>query len=550
MPHERDPSRIEGSTRSSELALESVPQELYRRLIQSVSDYAIFALDAQGHVMTWNPGAERIKGYAGSEIIGRHFSTFYPPDDVAAGLPPYELKVAARDGRTEHEGWRVRKDGSRFWANVVISAIRDERGDLMGYSKVTRDLTERRSTEEALRLSEERFRLLIQSVKDYAILMLDPDGRVVSWNEGAQQIKGYTAEEILGRSFEMFYSQEAVDTGFPRHELEMAARHGRFENEDWRVRKDGSRFWANVIITAMHDAQGRLVGFAKITRDLTDRREAEQQAQRLAAETAAHAEAAERSAELQELNERLASSLAETSRARDAAEEAYRELDQFAYVASHDLKAPLRGIASLAQWIQDDVGDRLSGESTNHMRLLQGRVQRMQALIDGILAYSRAGRLTTTPEIVDTGALVREVIELQAHPADVTIDVAPQMPILAAERIPLQQVFMNLIGNAAKYTRAERPDVRVTVGWRDHRDAFEFVITDNGPGIPGEYHERIWVLFQTMAPRDQVEGTGIGLSIVKKIVESRGGRVSVESSPGQGATFRFTWPKAQSGISV
>ncbi len=535
--------------------------DLYRCLVDSVTDYAIFLLDAAGHVQSWNPGVQRFKGYRADEIIGRHFSVFYPPDDVAAGKPAWNLEVAAREGRLEDEGWRIRKDGSRFWANVVISAIYDG-GEVIGFAKVTRDLTVRRGAEEALRLSEERFRLLVQSVTDYAIVTLDPAGRVLSWNEGAQRIKGYCADEILGSTFERFYPEEAVAAGFPRHELEAAARDGRFEDESWRLRKDGSRFWANVIISALRGADGRLVGYAKITRDLTARREAEAQARRLAAEEAAHAEAVRRSEDLarfteqlQEANEELQAALAEVAEARDAAEraaaaatEAYRELDQFAYVASHDLKAPLRGIANLAQWIQDDLGDGLDARSTEHMRLLQARVRRMEGLIDGILAYSRAGRLLGEPEPVATGPLVREVVELLAPPAGVTIQVADGMPTLEAERVPLQQVFMNLIGNAVKYARAVRPDVVVAVDWRDTGDAVEFAVRDNGPGIAPEYHERIWGIFQTLEARDKVEGTGIGLSVVRKVVETRGGRAWVESAPGQGATFRFTWPRtARSG---
>jgi PAS domain S-box-containing protein len=394
------------------------------------------------------------------------------------------------------------------------------------------------------------YRQLVDSVADYAIILLHTDGRVASWNEGAQRIKGYAPHEILGRSFEAFYPPETVAAGFPKHELEVAARDGRFEDENWRVRKDGTRFWANVVVTALHDAQGRLVGFGKVTRDLTARRQTEEQARQLAAEQAARAEAARRSEELQRMNEQLESALADTRSARDnaeraaaAAQEAYRELDQFAYVASHDLKAPLRGIASLAQWIQDDIGERLTGDSAEHMRLLQGRVRRMQALIDGVLAYSRAGRTLTTPELVDSGALVREVVELLAPPAEIIIQVAPRMPSLQAERVPLQQVFMNLIGNAIKYAHAHRPNVLVEVAWRDVEDTYAFSIRDNGPGIAPEYQERIWGIFQTLAPRDKVEGTGIGLSVVKKIVESRGGRAWVESEPGQGATFHFTWPK-------
>jgi PAS domain S-box-containing protein len=552
--------------------------DFYQNLVESVSDYAIFALDSKGHVSSWNPGAQRIKGYRAEEIIGRHFSSFYPPEDVASGKPPWELEVAAREGRLEDEGWRVRKDGSRFWANVVISAVRNKQGELTGFAKVTRDLSERREAEETLRRSEERFRLLVQSVKDYAILMLDAEGRVSTWNEGAERIKGYTTDEILGRSFTAFYPDEAIAAGLPQHELESAARHGRFEDEGWRVRKDGSRFWANVIITPLHNTDGRLIGFSKVTRDLTARRDAEAQARRLAAEAAAREEAARRSEELAQLNDQLQEQAAEleaqteelrtltedllqrndqlqaalldartardsAERAAAAATEAYRELDQFAYVASHDLKAPLRGIANLAQWIQEDTGERLGAESLEHMRLLQGRVHRMEALIDGILAYSRAGRVLSAPEPVDTGALVREAIELLAPPAGVIIEVPAQMPAFDAERVPLQQVFLNLISNAVKYTRAARPDVMVRIDWRDAGDSFEFLVSDNGPGIDPQYHERIWGIFQTLAPRDKVEGTGIGLSVVRKIVEARGGFASVESAPNEGAKFRFTWPK-------
>jgi signal transduction histidine kinase len=318
-------------------------------------------------------------------------------------------------------------------------------------------------------------------------------------------------------------------------ELAVAAREGRFEDEGWRVRKDGSLFWANVVIAALRDPTGELVGFAKVTRDLTARREREDQARRLAADEAALREANRRNDELALLNARLEEAL-------NAAAEAYRELDQFAYVASHDLKAPLRGIANLAQWIQDDLGDRLVDESAEHMRLLQGRVRRLEALIDGILTYSRAGRQLNEPEEIDSGAQVREVIELLS-PVGVTITVARDMPTFLSERVPLQQVFINLIGNAVKYTSAARADGAVDISWRHAGDFYEFAVRDNGPGIAPEFHERIWGIFQTLEARDRVEGTGIGLSVVKKIIESRGGRVWVESTAGRGATFRFTWPK-------
>ncbi|MEU4445505.1 PAS domain S-box protein [Actinosynnema sp. NPDC050801] len=250
-------------------------EDAYRLLVASVVDYAIFMLDPTGRVISWNAGAERIKGYAADDILGRHFSQFYPPDDLAARKPWHELEVAARVGRFEDEGWRLRKDGTRFWANVVITALFDDTGGLRGFAKVTRDMTERRRVDEELRSSEERFRLLVQGVLDYAIFMLDPKGHVISWNAGAERIKGYSAADILGEHFSKFYPPEDLVARKPWRELEVATEVGRFEDEGWRLRKDGTRFWANVVITALFDDTGRLRGFAKVTRDMTERRRVE-----------------------------------------------------------------------------------------------------------------------------------------------------------------------------------------------------------------------------------------------------------------------------------
>jgi PAS domain S-box-containing protein len=248
----------------------------YRLLVQGVVDYAIFMLDPTGHVMTWNAGAEQIKGYATGEIIGKHFSVFYPPEDNSAGKPARELEQAIAEGHLEDEGRRVRKDGTRFRANVVITALRDPDGSLRGFGMVVRDVTDRRAAERALFESEERFRLLVQGVLDYAIFMLDPQGNIASWNAGAQRIKGYLPEEIIGKHFSVFYPPEDNAAGKPARELEQAIAEGRLEDEGWRVRKDGTRFWANVVITALYDEHGVLRGFGKVTRDLTERRAAEQ----------------------------------------------------------------------------------------------------------------------------------------------------------------------------------------------------------------------------------------------------------------------------------
>ncbi|MDA0168554.1 PAS domain S-box protein [Solirubrobacter taibaiensis] len=264
----------------------AVAQEHLRLLVDSQPDYAIFLLDPSGHVQTWNDGARRLKGYQADEIIGRHFSAFYPEEDVQAGVPERILDNARSTGRHESEGWRIRKDGSRFWADVVITALREDDGTLVGFGKVTRDLTSRQLATEQMRAGAaelrvanaelEQFRLLVTSVRDYAIFVLDVTGRIRTWNPGAERIKGYRADEVIGRHFELFYTDDARARRHPDHELQVAAHEGRFEEEGWRVRKDGTLFWANVVITALRDARDGLVGYAKVTRDLTERRKAQQ----------------------------------------------------------------------------------------------------------------------------------------------------------------------------------------------------------------------------------------------------------------------------------
>ena len=245
----------------------------YRLLVNAVTDYAIYMLDMDGIVSSWNAGARRFKGYEEAEIVGQHFSRFYTPEDRATGLPERALATAREQGKFEGEGWRVRKDGGRFWASVIIDPIRNGSGDLVGYAKITRDLTERRAAKSVLRSSEEQFKRLVQGVTDYSIYLLSTEGLVASWNAGAQRIKGYAPEEIIGQHFSRFYTEEDRMNGDPERALATATREGKFEKEGWRVRKNGERFWANVVIDAIHDDDGKLIGFAKITRDVTERRE-------------------------------------------------------------------------------------------------------------------------------------------------------------------------------------------------------------------------------------------------------------------------------------
>src|SRR4051794_9610492 len=307
----------------------ATPEQL-ALLLDAVADYAIFLLDAEGRIRSWNTGARRLKGYEADEILGRHFSTFYTQEDLARDHPTHELELARADGRYEEEGWRLRKDGSRFWASVLITPlyVGDE---LMGYAKVTRDLTARRLGEEQMRVRTgelitanaelEQFRLMVSGVRDYAIFALDAGGHIRRWNEGARGIRGYGEDGAVGRHFSMFYTAEDRASEHPAHELDIAAREGRFEEEGWRVRKDGTRFWASVVITALRSEHGTLIGYAKVTRDLTERREAEL-----------------------------------------ALRAANEELERFASTAAHDLVEPLHTIVGLADLLERRHGEALGGE--------------------------------------------------------------------------------------------------------------------------------------------------------------------------------------------
>lgn len=266
----------------------------FRLLVEGVTDYAIYMLDQDGLVVNWNAGAQRAKGYVAEEIVGQHFSRFYSAQDRKALIPQKNLQTAYRTGRFEDEGWRYRKDGSAFWAHVIIDAVRDDGGKLIGYAKITRDCTEQQAMLRAQREQEQRFRLLVEGVTDYAIYMLDTSGCVVNWNAGAQRAKGYVAEEIVGQHFSVFYSAQERLQRAPEANLATALKNGRFEDEGWRYRKDGSAFWAHVVIDAIHNDEGKLIGFAKITRDITERREQEQQL--LRAKDLAEAQSAKMSA--------------------------------------------------------------------------------------------------------------------------------------------------------------------------------------------------------------------------------------------------------------
>ena len=474
----------------------------FRLLVEGVRDYAIFGLDGAGRVSTWNAGAERIKGYREDEIVGQHFSRFYPPEAVAAGMPARLLALAARDGRVEDEGWRVRKDGSRFWANVIITAVRDHEGAVVGFAKVTRDLTERKAVEDALRRSEQTFQLLVDSIQNYAVFMLDPDGRVASWNAGAERIKGYRANEILGANFSRFYPPEEAAQGKPRWELEMAERDGRHEDEGWRVRKDGTRFWANAVISAMRDAHGILIGFAKVTRDLTERRRVEQ-------------------------------ALAQSN----------QELERFSYSVSHDLRAPLRAINGYAQALFQDHAAQLDAEGKRLLTVIRDSAKLGGELIDALLNFSRVGRQPLARTPVDLNALVESVVtELGRDATGIAVEtVIHPMPPVTGDPALLRQVLANVIANAFKFT-GRRPHPRVEIGAQTERSEVVYYVKDNGVGFDMRYADKLFGVFQRLHRGDEFEGTGVGLALAQRIIQRHGGRIWAEGKVNEGATFFFTLP--------
>src|SRR5437868_150816 len=373
-------------------------------------------LDPNGYVTSWNAGAERIKGFHVEEIVGKHFSTFYTPEDREAGVPAKVLETARREGKFQGEGWRVRKDGGRFWASVVVDAIKDDSGEVIGFAKITRDMTEQREAQQALLEAERTFRILVQGVTDYAIYMLDPSGRVTNWNAGAQRIKGYSPDEIVGEHFSRFYTPEDFDAGVPKRALETARETGRYEAEGWRVRKDGTRFWASVVIDAIHDEDGELIGFAKITRDMTEKREAQLR--------------------LEESREQLFRS------------QKMEALGQLTGGLAHDFNNLLTAILGASDLATRNLQDRQKLK-----RMLEGirnSAQRGASLTKQLLAFARAQPLQISQVevaglLAETKTLIRP--SLRSH-IELIIETSDQLWSIDADAGALELALLNLAFNA------------------------------------------------------------------------------------------------------
>ncbi len=493
----------------------------YRLLVDAITDYAIYMLDPDGRIVSWNSGARRFKGYEAHEIVGEHFSRFYTDEDRAADVPATALRTATHEGRYETEGWRVRKGGERFWANVLIDPIRAPTGELLGFAKITRDLTERRAAEEALRRSEQQFRLLVQGVTDYAIYLLDLNGQVTSWNTGAQRIKGYAPQEIIGQHFSRFYTDQDREAGEPGVALRTAAAVGRFEKEGWRVRKDGTRFWAHVVIDTIREDGGAVIGFAKITRDITERRQAQE--------------------------------------ALDVARQALFQsqkleaIGQLTGGVAHDFNNLLMAVMGSLELLRKRLpaDPKAAALLDNAMH----GAQRGAALTQRMLAFARKQELEL--DGVDVPALARGMVGLLQRSVGPSIEFemrfAPALPPAFTDANQLEAALLNLVVNA----RDALPDggvIRIEASSEvlepnaspdlPAGDYVRLAVVDNGSGMDEQTLSRATEPFYTT--KGVGKGTGLGLSMAHGLAEQSGGRLVLSSLPGRGTTVALWLPRAES----
>ena len=474
-------------------------------------------LDPHGVVTSWNPGAERFKGYRTPEILGQHFSRFYIETDRAAGLPDRALQIAADEGRFEAEGWRRRKDGSLFWAHVVIDAIYGPDQSLLGFAKITRDLTERRQAAAALAESERQFRLLVQSVTDYAIFMLDPMGRVINWNPGAERIKGYRRDEIIGEHFSRFYPQADREAGVPERGLATAAAEGRWEHEGWRVRKDGGQFWAHVVIDAIRDEAGQLIGFAKVTRDVTERMEAQK-------------------------------ALDETREALFQAQK-MEALGQLTGGVAHDFNNLLMAVLGSLELVRK----RLPYDAAV-TPLLENAIhgaERGAKLIQRMLAFARRQELKI--ETVNLAPAAQGMVSLLQRSLGprvrIVLDLPDALPPLRTDPSQLEAALLNLCVNA-RDAMAEGGEITISAAEEVSTDAQELPagryvrirVADNGCGMDEATLTRALEPFFTTKGVGQ--GTGLGLSMVQGLAIQSGGKLHIASRPNVGTAVDLWLPVA------
>jgi PAS domain S-box-containing protein len=496
----------------------------FRLLVQAVKDCAIYMLDPSGVIVNWNSGAERLKGYSAEEIVGQHFSKFYTREDRMAGLPARVLDAAARDGHYEAEGWRVRKDGGRFWAAVEVDAIRDENNKLIGFAKITRDITERQVAQQTLRDTARQFRTLIGGVTDYALFMLDPNGLVVNWNAGAERIKGYSADEIIGQHFSRFYTDRDRAAGLPARALQVAAQEGRYEVEGWRVRKDGSLFWANAIIDRITDENGTVIGFAKITRDITERR-----------------------------NAQMALQEAQAQRAQAQKMEA---LGQLTGGVAHDFNNLLMIVGghlqSLKKLVADDEKGRRAAEA------IELATKRGATLTRQLLTFSR--RQTFHPTLTNLSERIEAFRNMLATSLDASTRLVANVsagtwPVLI-DASEFELALVNLALNARDAMPPQggvitisAENVELTPQQTPARLQGEFValsVADNGTGIAPDILPLVFdPFFTTKGPS---RGNGLGLSQVYGFAHQSGGTVTITSELGRGTCVTLYLPRGMAAL--
>ena len=488
-------------------------------LIDAIIDHAIYMINLDGRVMSWNTGAKRLKGYEGHEIIGHSFSRFFTPEDQASGLPQHALQMAAQEGKFEHEGWRVRRDGSRFWALAVLDAMRDDAGELVGFVKITRDLTERQMSQQRLLEGERAYRRLINAVVDYAIFQLDPNGIVTTWNAGAERIKGYTADEIIGQHFSAFYTKEDRESGLPALALRTAEQTGKYEAEGQRCRKDGKTFWAFVVIDPIRDDHGKLIGFAKVTRDITERIEAQKA--------------------LRETQEQLAA-----SQKMDA-------VGQLSGGIAHDFNNLLMIVHGNLETAQRNLKE---GKYANLGRSIGNAMrgsQRASALTGRLLAFSR--RQALNPQPLDVNKFLTGSVEFIQRSLGETIEIevvgAAGLWPIEVDANHLEVALVNLALNARDaMPNGGKLTVEAANTYLDDDYARlhpevrpgQFVaicVSDTGHGMPPDVLARAFEPFFTT--KEVGQGTGLGLSQVYGFVKQSGGHVKIYSEDGQGTTVKI-----------
>lgn len=486
----------------------------YALLVNAVVDYAIYMLDLDGYIVSWNAGAERIKGYSRSEIIGQHFSRFFTEPDRQAGKPFHALAMARAEGRFQDEGWRVRKDGSYFWALTVVDAVRDDDGQLIGLAKITRDMTEQHRAQQARLDSERNFRLLVDAVTDYAIYMLDPDGRISSWNSGAERIKGYESREVLGTHFSRFFTEPDLADGLPARALATALREGRFAAEGWRVRKTGEQFRASVLIDPIYNDDGWHIGFAKVTRDISERYEAE--------------------LKLEQTRQQLLQS------------QKLEALGQLTGGLAHDfnnLLTIIRGAADLAGRMTADT--RLQRQ----IEIIGEAADRGAGITRQLLTFARRQPLQT--QTIQPDRMLRKALPLleQTLRSDIrlTADIASDLPDIDIDPQQLELALLNLTINARDAIKAAgtlhlRAWCCQLSGEIDELRGTYVAISlrDSGVGMSDEVRSRVFEPFFTT--KRFGKGTGLGLSQVHGFAKQSNGTVQVDSTPGHGTTFTLYFP--------